>query len=425
MDQPPFKNSMDRKKWIKVAVMAGGILVVALAVIVILVAINKPKAPDNNNAKVPGGPSEFVMSSAGTPINYAGSPQYDACGLVSFDTIRGTVKDYQTLLDMNGTDKKPSDPLTIEHNYVDRDIAAPLGKDGESRPAGTTIGGNGQKDASSFVSTNDSNCWYGQGKDLSLGLGSVFAKVFVTQKPTPISGEFTAYLGTLKKAASQDGIDAYVEPQTDSSGFFTGIVTNMARGVVVVFKASSQELGQKGTTEIANALSQAPKGPVNMKYPKGWVAMPNPCRLLTAEDFEQATGKPASALAEDTMGLNEIGGRLMQRTCERLEVERLDGSPISKSVVTARVADTVENAKKYMEDLKTDNTSKFMPLRQKLDGVDEAYVRESGENAYEINLRRGNVFIAMDISKEGTKDTSADVYAERLLPSVRAAIDRL
>ena len=423
MNQTPFNNSTDKKKWIKLAIIAGIILVVATVATVVLMMANKPKGQNEQGAKPPEGPSEFAMSMSGTAVSYAGTPQYDACGLVSFDTIRSTVNNYQALLDMNGTDKKPTDPLTIEHNYVDRNISAPLGNDGQPRSTGTTIGGDGKKDASSFVSTNDANCWYGQGHDLSLGLGKVFAKVFVTQKPTPLSGDFTAYLATLQKAASQGGIDAYVESQADSSGFFTGIVTNTSQGVAVIFKASTKELGQKGTTEIANALSQPSKGPVNLKYPKGWSSMPNPCSLLTATDFEQATGKPASALAEDTLGLNEIGGRMMQRSCERLEVERLDGSPISKSTVTVRTANTTSAAQKYLADLKANNASTFTPLQQKPDGIDEAYVRTTGDK-YEINMRVGAVFIGMDISKEDTKDASAKAYVERLLPSVRAVAKR-
>ncbi|HEU5122027.1 MAG TPA: hypothetical protein VFT59_04215, partial [Candidatus Saccharimonadales bacterium] len=369
--------STDKKTWTKRAVVAASIIAVAIIVVIILVLANQPKSQTEEASRTPAGPEEFTMTTEDRVVTYAGSPVYDACGLISFDTVRKTVNNYQTLLDMNGTDKKPSEPLTIEHNYIDRTISVPLGKDGQPHPTGATVGQEGVS-SSSFVSDADANCWYGQGNDLSLGIGKTFAKVYVTQKPTPFSADFTAYLGTLQKVGSEGGIDVYVEPKTDTSGFFTSIITNVERGTAVIFKAASRELGEKGTVEISQTLSSAPKGPMNLTYPLGWSSMPNPCTLLTGEDFRRITERPASALAEDRLTLNEIGGRIMTRSCERLEVERLDNTPIAKTEVTVRVGNTEEATKKYVEDLKSGNLNEvkteIVPLKQKVDGADDAYI---------------------------------------------------
>jgi len=419
---PPAK-----KKWLKSVIVTGVLLAVAVIVAVLLLAKpdSKQSGKSENNPSVTGS-KEFKMTTDGSAIKYAGNPVYDACGLVSFDTIRKNVNNYQTLLDMNGTDKKPTEPLTIEHNYIDRDIGAPLGKDGQPRPTGTSItrggGAAADKDVNLFISNADSNCWYGQGSGLSIGSGKIFAKVFITQGPTPLSADFLAYLATLNKTASETGIDVYVEPKADSGNFLTAIITNTNNGVAVVVKGSTNELTKQATLDIADKLAIQPKAPVNLTYPMGWSGMPNPCILFTASDFQQATGKPASALAEDTMGLSEIGGRLMQRSCERSEVERLDNTPISKSNVTIRYADSVDNAKKYVDTLKNNQQDVFeiQQLKQKISVADDAYVKivKNGNKTtgYEFDMRIGQAVVVLSIEPDSGLDTSADAFTGRMLP---------
>lgn len=424
-DQDPPTPSIQKSKkklWLVIA----AVVVVIIATALLLMAIDKPKEQAERTQNTDVGSKEFKITAGKTPVKYAGNPVYDACDLLPFDTIRKNVNNYQKLLDMVGTDKKPSDPLTIEHNYIDSDITTPLGKDGQPHPTGvtmTTAGGQQGVSASSFVSADDSNCWYGQGSDLSIGVGKTFAKLYVTQKPTPLSNDLMSYLGTLNKAASKGGLDIYVEPQTDSSGFFTSIISNTTTGAVAILKASTSELGEKATLEVADRLSNSPHGPINVTYPLSWSSMPNACALLTRDDFQQFTSRPASATAEDTITQSEIGGRLMQRSCERLEVERVDGTPISKSNVTVRLASDENAAKKYVEDLKKDNA--MAPIKQKINLADEVYIRTIREGAYEINMRLGATFIAMDITVEGGKDTSADAYAARMLPAVKQVAEKL
>src|SRR6266496_6576893 len=220
MEQEPRKILIFANKR-RLFIAAAAVIVLLVGAVLFAVFRSQPQAGEQQKqATSVDGPRNFVVTTDGTPIKYAGNTVYDACGLISFDTIRSTVKDYQTILDMNGTGKKPSEPLTIEHRYIDRDISAPLGNDSQPRPTGTKIGGENAVDASSFLSQSDSNCWYGQGKDPSLGAGKTFAKVYVTQRPTPLSNDLLAYLGSLTKAGSAGDIVAYVEPKTDAAGFF-------------------------------------------------------------------------------------------------------------------------------------------------------------------------------------------------------------
>ena len=430
MDQNSYPQDTRGKKWIKPAIIAGLVIIVAIITTVIIVSLNKPSDEPKTPQTAQKGPDEFEMKTIGSAVKYAGNTVYDACGLVPFDTIRSTVNNYQKLLDMNGTDQKPTDPLVIEHNYIDRDIARPLGNDDQSRSTGTTFGGNGTQGVGAFLSDSDSNCWYGQGKDLSLGTGKTFAKAYVIQKPTPLSADLTAYLATLNKAASQDGMDVYVEPQADSSGFYTGIVAKPTDGAVAVFKAANKELAEKGTVAMSETLSHKPKGPMNLTYPQGWVAMPNPCSLLTADDFQQITGKPASALAEDTMTLNEIGGRIMQRRCERLEVERLDGSPITKTYAVVRVGNSEEAAKKYVDEVKknTSDTIEIQPIKQKISLADDVYVTVAHEGdkvvSHELNMRVGNGVITLAAELESGADKSVDAFVARMLPTAKAAAEK-
>jgi hypothetical protein len=430
-EQPSYGTPVQpasRPKWRKLAIITGVILGVLAVVIVIILSQSKDQPDTKKTTPTPKGSSEFKMTTDGTPVSYAGAPVYDACGIIPFDTVRKNVKNYQTILDINGTDKKPGKPLVIEHNYIDRTIPALLGKDGEPRPTATSVGGSAKISASSFISNSDTNCWYGQGSDLSLGLGNIFAKVFVTQKPTPLSGDLTAYLAGLTKTASQAGIDIYVEPQTDDGGFFTSIIAKPAEGVMVFVKGSTREFTQAATLAAANTVSEAPKAPMNLTYPSFWSAMPNPCSLLTADDFTTITTKPASALAEDTMILNEVGGRVMQRSCDRLEVERLDGTPISKTYVTLRMGKDIEAAKAYVKTIKDNKTYKIQQLKQRINIADDAYIKtvlKDGQAVgYEFDMRIGQTVIVLAVDAEDKVDASADAFSARMLPLAKSVAER-
>lgn len=412
------------------AIVAGAVLVIGGMLAFLLLRDKSADQQASHTTTPASGPKSFVMTTESRAIKYAGNTVYDACNLISFDTIRSTVNNYQKLLDMNGTAEKPSEPLTIEHRYVDRDIASPLGKDGKPRPTSTKIGKDKAIDANSFISESDSNCWYGQGKGLSIGTGKIFAKVYVTQKPTPLSGDLLRYLATLKPAASADGMTAYVESKTDGGGFFTSIIINKQNGAVAFVKTASRELARKATIEVSEKLVHTPAAPMNMAYPLGWTRMPNPCALFTADDFRQTTSRPASVLAEDILGMNEIGGRMMQRSCERLELERLDGSPISKSNIVVRMGKDESAAKTYVDFVKDNPQASFdiQSIKQKVAFADDAYLmvlKNGGKTTgYEFNMRIGQAVIVLVVNAEGKTDSSADAFVGRILPLAQKVADR-
>jgi hypothetical protein len=425
-DLPPVGTLTAKKKRLLLVTVAI-ILIVGVSLATFTLFRQKPSqqttVPAANTNK------NFTMTTDGSAVTYAGNPVYDACGLIAFDTVRANVGNYQTLLDMNDTDQKPSEALTIEHRYFDRNMSTPLGKDGVARPTSAQVG-SAAVDSTSFISTFDSNCWYGQGNDLSLGIGKTFAKVYVTQKPTPLSSDFLVYAPTLTKAASTGDITAYVEPQKDSGGFFTSILVDEKKGIAVFIKTANLEFAKKATLEVGDRLTEAPKAPMNLTYPLGWSKMPNPCTLLTANDFEQITGKPASALAEDTMGLNEIGGRIIQRSCERLEVERLDGTPIAETNVTIRMGKDEAAAKEYVDHLKNNQEDAFdiQSLKQRIAIADDAYVKVVKDRQivknYEFDMRIGQAVIVLAVSTDAGLDSSADAFAGRILPIAQKVVER-
>jgi hypothetical protein len=429
MDQDPIEKQPEKskQKWIVVGIISGIVLLV-IAIILTILLMNKPKEPTPPPSEKQEVSKEFTIVPGDTALSYAGNKVYDACDLISFDTVRKNITDYQKILDTIGTDQRPTQPLTIDHDYFDRDIPAVLGKDGAERAKGTVIGASGNVGISAFLSTLDSNCWYGQGEGISLGSGKTFVKTYVIQKPTPISGELLAYINSLKPYGTENGVTIYLESGPDNSGFATIIAINEAKDTVAVFKTGSQKIAEGAANDLIKALSQPPKGPLEVTYPKPWQAMPNPCELLTAADFERYTGKPASALAEDRISLTDVGDNQMQRRCERLEVERLNAGEISKSDVTVRIAKNAEAAKSYVVGLKTaeNDLTEVYPLKQTIEGADEAYVKKdqfTGNNN-SLEMRIGEVFLAVNVVGEAGAEDSIEAYTERMLPIAKELLER-
>src|SRR5688572_1074778 len=188
MEQTPFIEPQlgppAPKRSRKKLIITLAVVVVLLAVIGIVAAVllGGKKEAQKQEAEKPAVSKEFKITNAAQPLTYAGHKVFDACSLISYETIRKTVEGYQPLLDTIGTNEYPSDPLAIVHSYIDRDIPTPLGKDGQPHQTSKAIGGGGGKlSASNFVGGSDSTCLYGQGEDLELGRGQTFAKVYVNQ----------------------------------------------------------------------------------------------------------------------------------------------------------------------------------------------------------------------------------------------------
>lgn len=431
-EQPQQPPKTSRRKYIIIAIISTVILIGMAIILAILLKINStPQNAQKDPSVNQAASKEFKIQNEGTPVSYAGNKVYDACQFVSYDTVRKTVENYQAQLDTIGTGQRPVDPLVIEHRYIDRDIANPLGKDGQARQKSITINGDGKVNADDFISAADSNCWYGQGDDIALGgSGKTFAKVYVSQPPTPISQELQSYIASLTKTATEGGIDMYVLPGLDSAKFATVVYVNQSKNVVVLLKTGTQALIEPMTADILAALRAGPQGPVKVEYPAPWDGLKNPCGLLSAEEFEKFTGKAASALAEDSVTLTTLDGGLMQRSCARLEVERTNGTEISESEVTVRMARDAKKAEDYTKHVKNDDTDsvKIEPIKQTIQGTDEVYVRAIGAStirAYEFEMRIGAAIVTVNVETDAGLDASVDAYVQRMLPVATSVLAKL
>lgn len=438
MEQTPFiepqLGSPAPKRSHKKLIITITAIVVLLAVVGIVAAVllgGGKKEAQKQDAEKPVVAKEFKITNAAQPIMYGGYKVYDACSLISYDTIRKNVEGYQSLLDTVGTDEYPSDPLSIVHNYVDRDIASPLGKDGQPHQTSKAIGGSGtdKLNASNFVGGSDSSCLYGQGEGLEIGRGQTFAKVYVNQLPTPVSSEFLAYINSLTKTVSEAGIDIYVEPERDSSGFATVIFVTADKKTVVVAKFGPEKLAAPLGDDMVKFLSAGPVGPMHVEYPKPWDGLKDPCTLISAAEFQQFTGKPADSMAEDVATLTQVDeGLVMRRSCERIEVERLDRSEISSAMVTVRMAKDINGAKSYVNKAKKGDGERevIVEVPQALDGVDDKYVRVSKlldkVRDYEFEVRVGQAILTVKVKGETGLDASADAFIARMLPVVKTVV---
>lgn len=422
-------QSKSRKRWIIIGSILGVLLIGAVVAAVLLYLL--PKKPEAKTAQPTVDiPKEFKVASVGPAKTYAGNKVYDACSFISFDTVRQTVGSYQNLLNLAGGTTRADDPLVIEHRYIDRDIPTVLGKDGQPRSKSITVGGEGKDDISNFLSTADSNCWYGQGEDIaSGGKGITFAKVFVSQLPTPLSQELKAYLGKMTKSASADGVDIYVEQGLDAAGFAGVVFINESKSLAVLLQVGNANLAEPMMKDIAKVLTDGPGGPIEVQYPAPWHTLKNPCSLLTGDDFEQFTGKKAQALAQERATLTEMDDTFMERRCFRVEVDN-SGTNISTTTVNSRFARVENNAKLYVENLRNgkDPLVTIEPLSQPIEGVDDAYVivrKLFGEVwTYELEVRSGANVISVDIDGESGLDASAAAYAERVTPAMNSVLKK-
>ena len=118
----------------------------------------------------------------------------------------------------------------------------------------------------------------------------------------------------------------------------------------------------------------------------------------------------------------------MQRSCERLEVERLNAGEISKSEVIVRIAKNAEEAEKYVNGLKSaeDDAIEVHPLSQTIEGASETYVRIEGviNKRYSLEMRVGEKFLAVNVLGETGQEDSVEAYIERMRPIAEEILDR-
>lgn len=372
-----------------------------------------------------------LTTTFGKPVNYAGNTVYDACGLLTIDTVKAHVKEYKEILANLGTDKVSSDPLTMEHAYVDRDIPAALPGDDKPRATGNTPG------PRAYASLFDSHCVYGQGG--ATGKNLEFARVSITQRPTALSPDFLAYLASIDSIKQTAGdLDVYPVPPEAGDNFVSILIVKKDRSLAVIFRTGNKDLGIAGADEIAGKLAAAPAGPVEITYPVPYAKLVNPCGLLTASDFQQFTGKPMSALATETAYLTDINALTIAeklhplvsgvRECRRLETDRdILKSNIAETAVVLRQFRNAASAKKHVQDLKADEADGFTikSITTKPSGVDEAYVKvEEHPNAlsplYTYEMRQGTAIISLTVEGDNVRaDASVEAYGTRLLPAAR------
>jgi hypothetical protein len=390
---------------------------------------------DNNSKASHKKPSRtgFQTSFEQKVPSYAGNPVYDACGLVTMQTVAKDIKGYQGNLNHTGSGAKQhlAQPMIIEHEYVDRDIPAPLGKDGQPHEPGIVIGAQGSQPQSldSFTSLFDSNCTYSQGT----GTGTTFAKVYVTQKPTPLSQGLLTYLGALAQQGGKKqvaGVDVYTEPKPNSLGYHFAVVVKPDNSVAVFIKTGVAALTTHASEEAAAALAAPPRGPASITYPTPYQKLINPCPLISADDFTQYTQKPASALAQEKLILNEVGGpdeQKIERSCQRLEVDRFTNE-IAESGVNITQWDSADHAKQYVERFKAAPGGDYTAVRDTATPVgDQSYVKMGkdyrGRGTFSFEFRIGAAVITLTVSQDQPSDALPNDYERRMMPVARKVAD--
>lgn len=426
--QPPAGR---RRTWLIVG--AGIALLVVLGIGAFLLLRGDTSKTANNAPSEQPTPERtvenFIFEPADTAVSYAGNTVYDACNFVPYAAVRTTVPGIEKLFTTIGSDEQATLPPSIEHSYFDRDIAAALGTDGEEREAGKTPDNTAQT-MTNFMSTFDSSCLYGQNRDLGLGRAPVFLKVQVIQSPTKRSPQLLNYVASLPKVSVQKGVEHLQEAAPDGGGFITAVLRQSETNVIVVIKSGTQQLLDAVLPNAIDTLSKKPRGPLQITYPSPWHTLPNPCSLLSAEQFTRFTGKPASALAKEELLLTEIDGGQMERSCQRLEIERLQGGPISKSVVAVRMARTASAAKAYVQHIKNNQSDSITiePMAKELKGVDDAYIKVTGSRAsrsYEAEMRIGATIVILELHDESGKDADASAFATRITPVMTHVANQL
>lgn len=422
----------ERPKGRKKYLLVGFVILLVVAAALFFLLKGPGSGRKSGNGQTSGASSAKVLTiTFGKPVNYAGNTVYDACGLLTIDTVKAHVKEYKDILANLGTDKVSSDPLTMEHAYVDRDIPAALPGDDAPRATGNNPG------PRAYASLFDSHCVYGQGG--ATGKNLEFARVSITQRPTPLSPDFLAYLATIEdKKQTAGDFDVYAVPPVEGDTFASIIIVKHDRSLAAIFRTGSKDLGLPGAEEIVTKLSAAPTGPVEVTYPAPYTKLVSSCGLLTAADFQQFTGKPMSALATETAYLTDTNALTLTeklyplvsgvRECRRLETDRdILKSNIAETGVVLRQFRNAASAKKHVQDLKADEADglTIKSAATKPSGADEAYVKvEEHPNAlsplYTYEMRMGTAIISLTVEGDNVRaDASVEAYANRLLPAAR------
>jgi len=407
--EPPKKSS---RKTIVIGIVVA-IAVVVLGVGIFLLVSNMQKSSTSSNIASENTSKLVEFGTAKNSVSYAGEKVYDACNMVPISLFKTHIENYNDTFNSMGGDKRLNNPLVIDHGYIDRNIPQVLGRDGTAREPSISVGEKSIDTsirAHSFMNIGNSYCTYGQGKSFD----STFGETFVIQPPTPLPDTLITYLAELKAkgklAIESQGVQVYIEPvQQGDQGYTTIFKKN---NTVVFFSSLSDKLVQAASDEIVKKLAAAPTGPMTATYPSLYSKLINACDLLPASDFEKLLGKPASSLATETLTLTESEPNTARRSCDRIEVERLDKTEISDARISLTESRTDEQTKARLNSIKNEEGSTATALK---DLGDEAYVITTNDKNYSIVIRSGKVLLIVESDGE-SKEASADTFTTRVLP---------
>ena len=411
----PPKN----KKRLWLAIGAVVVLIAIISVVAFLLRDNSKKEGGDQPAK-----NEATVIQFGTEKDtptYVGNKMYDACNLMPISILKAHVGEFEASLKKLGTDTRLKDPLMLEHGYVDRTVSNIQGNDDKAREPGTLVSETGidtSVRAGSFMSIGDSHCQYAQGENFNSNLASVY----VIQPPQPLHPKLVAYLDEMKAkgrmAIESQGVQVFIEEPKE--GDEANIAVFRKGDVVVFLKSLNFPLIQAASDEIVKNL-QSPAGPLTATYKGAYSQLTDTCQLFTADDFQRALGKPASAITTETLGLTELDPKTAARECTRIEVERLKEGEISSTNIRLSESRTEDQAKANLSELKSGSETTATPLK---DLGDEAYtITEGFTKRRSIVIRIKNVTFTIRSGGEA-KDTDEAAFTTRTLPIARTVVDK-
>ncbi len=416
---PPEAPKKSRKKLIIILVIVAALLIAAGVAAFILL---KPKAAvKQQDASTTS--SKFVeFGTEPTAFTYAGHKMYDACNVLPQSLLEKHVEGYKDVYEALGTDRILQNPVNIEHGYIDRNIPAVLGKDGQAREPSISISADkvdSSVRARSFMSLADSSCRYASGIAYNLQ----YAQVHIIQPPTPLHPKLLTLLDNLKKKGQLlievQGVQVYLDVEEGDSE----IVMVLKKGDVVMFVASKyKNLIQEASDIAAAVLLKEPTGPMTAKYPAQYAGLINPCALFTADDFEKTFGKKADSITNETLNLTETDKNYITRDCTRYEIERLKEGEVTNSKITLGEARTENDAKAQINGIKA--KSPGTPVSNL---GDEAYLIGTPGDALKplkLLVRSGKQVLEI-VSQGEIKDTSADAFSARTLPVAKIVMNNL
>ncbi len=433
-EQPQPKKRMP--KGLKITLIVIGVIVLLLTILrirAVIIQNHKDTAKNGTNntsdsQKIPvegqvasTGPKVFTVSYAKDAPSYAGNKMHDACSLLNFNGAMSKVKGIPELNDVKTLQK----PLSIEHSYIDRNITQVLGEDGQPRTVTDTISSDGPKARSmdNFTSIANSYCVYGQNLPSSI----TFARVYVTQPPTPLTPEFLPFLANLPKK-QVNGVDVYTVDTPNENGFIYAAMVRADKKMAVILKTGNTDIMSAGVDEITKKMTSPPLGYAKYQYPGMYGQLIDSCSLFTAADFESFMGKKAASTATESMLVTKGYDLGVERSCRRSQINsRLE--PVyesDSSEITIRQGKSETAAKAWL-DGKKGSIWLYTPSQTKLG--DESLIKhqegdsDNARRSYQLVVRIKAAVIEIDLDQSAAGDASPAAFEQRIMPAAKNIIE--